>query len=190
MSRCEIFHKTLKSKKDLHRLIQFSDFHYRSGLEQMTGILLTDKNAINGKVPIQLSKELSKNYDAFVEIGNNRCPRFQVHSMHSSQRVGPDNVILNQVLITLTQTCCIEQKNLKIDHPRRFVPFQSGCTLIIDMDKFTVKIMKKRTDNVERLEGFLTRFSMTELNYSDSPFNAPLVLQKDEEPFVILHGIS
>ncbi|MBC7921182.1 MAG: hypothetical protein H7Z75_08815 [Ferruginibacter sp.] len=190
LSRSEIFQKTLELKGALHTLIEKADFHYRSGLEQMTGVLLTNEKAKDNQVILPLSSDWSGKYRAFVMLGKNDCPRFQVHSMHRSQRVGPDNVILNQVILTITQNCCIEQKDLPENHPRRFITFQSGCTLILDMDKRTVKVMKKRTLNIERLEGFLGRLTMTELTASDFPFHAPFPLQQEEEPFAALHGIS
>ena len=201
-SRRDLFQLTLIAKEELHRLVHQADEQERRMLEHITELTLSmpemDYPIENALVverilpsepgePVRSAQVDMKIYaekNAQGEEKHYYCPSFEIHSLHRSQRVGPDNVILNQVILTLVQTCRIVDPS----KPAADVPeFRSGCTLVLDMDRLTLKVMAKATRDKVRLDKFMERLKKVELTPESSPFNAPSRNHQLAEPFAALH---
>jgi hypothetical protein len=107
---------------------------------------------------------------------------FEVHSLYPAQRVGPDGNLLNQYIITLTQTRRVKLYPDQTDSP--VVPFRGGCTLILDLDTQSLHYrIVKPIDDPLRMEAQLEYMrqndagSLRALYFGASP----------REPFAQLH---
>ena len=213
--RRSIFSIGCRTKQDFHRLIRQATHEQRRVLEEITGLILTiEPDKDNGDKPMMSERrnkdgtgELSmKVYqenrpvlDLSLEIKRKELmnekgqklgeprfyPDFEIHTLNRSQRVGPDNVILNQVIMTITQGMNLVDPNRPTakDTPE----FRSGCTLVIDMDKLDIKVIAKRTGDRSRLATFLNRQGVTDVLPGDSPFLVTQLSRRVAEPFAILH---
>jgi hypothetical protein len=76
-------------------------------------------------------------------------PKLEVHSIRPAFRIGRENSILEQVIITLTQTHTVKSGKYK------GIKFRGGCTMVLNIlnDILTLNyIVLRKFDNVHRLE--------------------------------------
>jgi hypothetical protein len=73
---------------------------------------------------------------------------FEVHSIRSARRVGPDGNTLNQIIISITQK---RKVRLNEDNEEPKFNFRGGCTLILDLQDLSLRyaIVKKIGDEVD-----------------------------------------
>ncbi len=105
---------------------------------------------------------------------------FEVHSLRGARRIGPDGNMLNQVIISISQT-----RDLKELASGKF---RGGCTLILDLKDMSLRysIKKDITDN-ERLKRQIEyQTSPTGLSLRNTYFGLS-VEDKNKEPFSFLH---
>jgi hypothetical protein len=110
---------------------------------------------------------------------------FEVASVFPAQRIGADGDLLNQFMMSFTQTRRVALDPSKADGPSMY--FRGGCTLILDLDTFELKyrIVKPIDDpaRLERQREFMLASSDGSLRavYFD-PFH-----NKAYQPFALLH---
>lgn len=76
-------------------------------------------------------------------------PKLEVHSIRPAFRIGRENSILEQVIITLTQTHTVKSGKYK------GIKFRGGCTMVLSIlnDILTLNyIVLRKFDNAQRLE--------------------------------------
>jgi hypothetical protein len=128
----------------------------------------------------------AENRPAEIELDHAGFPKFEIHSIVPAQRVGPDGDILNQLVVSITQSRGIPLDPNRPDDPPMI--FRGGCTLILDLDNFCLRhyIVKPIYDN-DRL---LRQKEYVSANSSGSlraTYFSPLKHKTLEEPFALLH---
>lgn len=108
---------------------------------------------------------------------------FEVHSLYPVQRVGPDGNLLNQFIISITQT---RRVPLDPDDPLSpLIPFRGGCTLILDLDtrQLQYRIVKPTydPDRLQQQRQYIQESAGTSLR---SVYFAPGI---SNQPFAQLH---
>jgi len=97
--------------------------------------------------------EQYKNFGIRTSKANKKGPAIEIHSLRINNRIGPDDTLLNQIIITLVQRCKVsvtEDKNgnkvftrvrpdSKADVKGDIMTFRGGCTLIFDLDDLTLR---------------------------------------------------
>ncbi len=80
--------------------------------------------------------------------------KFEVHSVYPAQRVGPDGNLLNQFIVTITQTRQVSLYPVIPDAVK--VPFRGGCTFILDLNTQRLRyLINKSIKDLQRLEAQL-----------------------------------
>jgi hypothetical protein len=102
---------------------------------------------------------------------------FEVHSVRPVRRVGPDGQQQTDLVIEITQSWLPDDQSGK---------FRGGCTLIIDLEKQTIRyVVRKRVDHERRLqeqEGF--QLGLAQDNLSTNYFGDT---EMKREPFAMIH---
>ncbi len=166
--RQEMFNELARYRAMLHEFIR-TKLDELPVFEELTGLSIRP----NPKVPD-------------LAVGRDGQNVFEVHSLYPAQRVGPDENVLNQFILTITQT-----RSVKLDpgNPASpCVPFRGGCTLILDLDtrRLRYRIVKPIYDPLRLAE---------QLQYMRNCGNGSLraiyfasVLRSERnEPFAQLH---
>jgi hypothetical protein len=117
---------------------------------------------------------------------NKQVPSFQVHSLRTARRVGPDGDALNQLIISL-----IQSRDVPLDpsagarSPK--MTFRGGCTLILDLDTMRVRYAVKK-DIADEVRLGIHREYRLGLE-TDGSLRATYFrhLKDVEEPFALLH---
>jgi hypothetical protein len=113
-------------------------------------------------------------------------PVFEVHSVRSAERVGPDGDSVNQIVVVITQ-----QRTLLLDPADPAGPefaFRGGVTLIFNLESFELQYaIGKGIDDDRRLQAqreYLRTGRVADLwgTYFDKPY-----LRGVAEPFAMLH---
>jgi hypothetical protein len=173
-SRQESFKVMSEWRAALHNFITY---HLKdvSTFERLTGLMLRPAPGID-------LKALGFMLD---NAGN---PRYEVHSLHPAQRVGPDGNLLNQLIISITQQRAVP---LNPAYPEAGTfAFRGGCTLILDQDSLslTYKIAKPiYSDGDLRMlqqRQFINDSSSGSLR---ATYFSPLARGAGHEPFALLH---
>lgn len=205
--REQIFDLGIRAKQLFHRIIRQATYEQRKVLEELTGLVLTPRTGTDDVArPISWERKDPNNPNGllkrvWLKVKKNGvsasktknpadcyCPDFEVHTLHRSQRVGPDNVILNQVILTITQGMYLfESDEPDFENVKNVPEFRSGCTLVIDMDNPSIKVIAKKTSDEDRLSNFLDRYMAIDVQEGDSPFQALRPSKPGNEPFAILH---
>lgn len=168
-SRRQIFEKTRRLGSELHKLIATEGQRSLDKFSNLTGI--TFKFGLEGL-------RRSSQYE--------NVPSFQVHSVRTARRVGPDGDALNQLIISL-----IQSRDVPLDpdsgtrSPK--MTFRGGCTLILDLDTMKVRYaIKKDIADENRL--IIHRDYRLGLE-TDGSLRATYFrhLKDVEEPFALLH---
>nr|MCU0471543.1 hypothetical protein [Arcicella sp.] len=114
----------------------------------------------------------------------------EVHSIHRSQRVGPDGKIANHIILTLLQHAEVKYVR-KGEKAKRNLNFKGGCTIIIGMaGSDDIKVIKKPINDIERLKSqilYNEMFSETESPFASTAKNK-VKGRTDKEPFAALHS--
>lgn len=188
--RRKIFLMTADAKRLIREMIvkeidEAPDEDWLDDFERLTGLVISMKR--NPKeYPIDSSK-------------NEGLCDFEVHSLKGARRVGPDGVLSNQLIITITQERKIkvdgtEEGKIKGDDTQErkikdddcdFV-FRGGCTFILDLEDLTVRyvIKGKRIDDEERLK----RHKKYRQDMDRSSLRATYFgVGAKNEPFAMLH---
>ncbi len=113
-------------------------------------------------------------------------PNFQVYNLNYALRVGPDNVTNKQVVLSLLQDLYLFPQTHETPTFNQIVNlslvFRGGSTLILSADKPKLKYsIVKKVDDVEAIIDFI------KLNTEVSHYTTPFALEKNNEPFAILH---
>lgn len=123
---------------------------------------------------------------AEIELDRGGFPKFEIHSIVPAQRVGPDGDILNQLIVSITQSRAIPLDPSQPQNPP--MVFRGGCTLILDLDNFCLRhyIVKPIDDNdrLLRQKEYVTANSSGTLR---ATYFSPLKQKTLEEPFALLH---
>ncbi|MGE5222199.1 MAG: hypothetical protein ACM3PY_07170, partial [Omnitrophica WOR_2 bacterium] len=132
-NREDTFNEMAKYRAMLHEFIR-NHLDELPGFESLTGLSLLPGKQIPG-----------------LETDMGGTGIFEVHSLYPAQRVGPDGNLLNQFIITITQT-----RRLPLDpndSGSPIIPFRGGCTLILDLDTQRLRYrIPKPIDDQDRLE--------------------------------------
>jgi hypothetical protein len=177
--REEIFTKTRDMRAEFHDFFQTITDSDRSNFEDLTGLIFS--SAAN--LPAELVKA---GLSLREEHGR---PTFEVHSLRPATRVGPDGNVLNQLIISLIQTCRLSKGAEKSRAELRNIRYRAGCTLILDLGTLNLRYaIGKRMDDLQRWqrqEEYWTDLGATSLRatYFGHPFAG-----NDGEPFAFLHG--
>ncbi len=135
---------------------------------------------------------------ATIEMALNKLgePLFEVHALNRAQRVGPAANVLNQVVLTIMQECRVKLDKPDFSDEQEWTyTFRGGSTLVVDLDKNTMRVINRGTMrrffnyiNVKRLARELLRRYAAEATEGESPF-APSMWAKTSyaEPFALLH---
>jgi hypothetical protein len=126
-----------------------------------------------------------------IEKNKNGSRRFEIHSLNRAQRVGPEANVLNQVVLTIMQTCLVT-----VTGEANSYKFRGGSTLVVDMDKKLIRVINKGTMrrfyneiDARRLAKELIRRYDADETEGESPF-APAMWASETayaEPFALLH---
>ena len=166
--RHESFDATRKMRRELHNIIvqEVLVGHWR-GLEELTGLALKPDTQMAG-----------------LEIDSQKIPKFEIHSLRSAQRIGPDGNALNQIIISITQKRKFLLDPASPTGGSKFY-FRGGCTLILDLNNLDLRYrIVKKIDDEERLAAQVhykqeVRGNSLYATYFDE--NDP------DEPFAIMH---
>ena len=179
-TRQEIFDETNNIKAALHDFI-FSVLskNETEKFEQITGLVFSRQRGER-----VLGKERVKN----------GRPIFEVHSLRQARRVGPNDNLLNQVVISLTQkkeVSLFDKAPAKTKGETSFNPkfwFRGGCTLILDLNDLCLRYsITKPIDDEERLNRQKNyRFNKAGGSLRSTYFNR-LEQEGSDEPFAFLH---
>ncbi len=169
--RHESFNATREMRIELHKLIQQEVLvgHWR-GLEELTGLALKPDTKMVG-----------------LDLDEQGIPVFEIHSLRSAQRVGPDGNALNQIIISITQSRKFLLDPASPTGGSKFF-FRGGCTLILDLNNLDLRYrIVKSIDDDERLNAQAqyrqeVRGNSLYATYFDE--NDP------DEPFAIMHRES
>ncbi|CCH56212.1 hypothetical protein BN8_05532 [Fibrisoma limi BUZ 3] len=120
------------------------------------------------------------------------CPNYGVYTLSRAQRIGPETNVINQVVMTIMQTCQI--KLAGYDAP---YGFKGGCTIVLNIDQRTTRFIRKdmiRLQNSryviseERAAAEIVRLYCYVPSETESPFAPRLVgPHQATEAFAILH---
>lgn len=107
--------------------------------------------------------------------------KFEVHSVRSAQRVGPDGQLLNHAIVCITQ-----KRKVPLDEERSF-DFRGGATLIFDLESRRLQyVIRKGITNEGRLEQ-QRAFRQSWAGSSLRGTYLQALATYDEEPFALLH---
>ena len=138
----------------------------------LTGLALDPKHPPEGLVP-----------------GHDGEHPFEVTAVFPAQRIGPDGDLLNQLVVTITQT-----REVPIDpqDPKSTkIPFRGGCTLILDLDthRLRYRVVKPilDEDRLKKQRDYMRESSQGSLRatYFSSHHDTAL-----SQPFAMLHRES
>ena len=130
--------------------------------EEVTGLRLSNKHQISGIIKDDLD-----------------FPEFEIESIRQARRIGPDENVLEQILISITQKREIMSSGIEAP----FI-FRGGVNLIMDMNDFTLKYAIKRSvNNEERLNQQLAYVK----NRWPSSIREIYLEDSVKEPFIQLH---
>ena len=116
-------------------------------------------------------------------------PSIEVHSIHRSQRVGPDGRIVNHIILTLLQKAIVEYQEVGSENIQILESFKAGCTIVISMaGNDEIKVIKKPINDIERIQNQII-YQQTQ-NEDGSPFSSKMKasMRVNEEPFAALHS--
>jgi hypothetical protein len=156
----------LKSKEfagRLHQLISHHDTFWGEYLKEVTDGAVCFFDALPG---LELRDGFAK---------------FELHSVRSAQRVGPDGDALNHAVVSITQK--------RVNQVREGVHFRGGATLIFNLDTGRLQYaIKKSIADDERLEFQKTFIEGTR----DGSLRATYFgsVRESHEPFAMLHRVS
>ena len=150
-TRKELFEKSRDLRSGLHEELDIRKF---AGKPEALESLL-NQLGLTSKPVSQLFGEKSKKLN-FLKKGakgldNTQIPKIEVHMIRPAERVNRDNTMIEQVLISLTQSVHVE-----IDHDgkKQEMTFRGGCTLVLkagaDID--IQYIVRKNLKSFERFE--------------------------------------
>ncbi|MDJ1503599.1 hypothetical protein [Xanthocytophaga agilis] len=211
--RENLFELSMSYKRRLHNLINsFAENSTKIALQNLTCILIrsVDYNSYFSKIDevnLVLKQEAKKQNIKFPSTFkvNDMCIKkwnrdkkkyekgisFEIHSLHRAQRVGPDANVINQVIMTLMQTCTVGLSN------GTEYEFRGGCTVVINIDLKTIRFINKgilkakedRLDYQRLARELCRRYGYINLKETESPFS-PSNWPEDAgsfEPFALLH---
>jgi hypothetical protein len=121
-----------------------------------------------------------------VSSRNRNVPRFQIYSVRTARRIGPDGDSLNQLII-----CIVQTRDVPVDPQAgpesEMMKFRGGCTLILDLDTMQLRYaIGKGIGDEARLDR--QRRYRQELMSDGSPRATYFAnLTRDDEPFALLH---
>jgi hypothetical protein len=218
-TRKEVFDKNIKTKIAIHKLLVLAQDRDKASFEKMTGLIFTthgnhweeefnrnneyeflnneDENRTNDYVVKSsfLDQELDeikikKIKIAYTERENKKySPSIEVHSIHRSQRVGPDGRIINHVIVTLLQQAAVEY-TIKNDITPYIIDYKAGCTIVIAMGgSEEIKFIKKPVEDLERIRKQIVYRNNEDENIS--PFASHQRTNgstNNKEPFAALHS--
>jgi len=116
-------------------------------------------------------------------------PSIEVHSIHRSQRVGPDGKIVNHIILTLLQKAVVQYQERNAENIQTLGAFKGGCTIVISMaGNDEIKVIKKPIYDIERIQNQII-YQQTQ-NEDGSPFSSKMKVNMriNEEPFAALHS--
>jgi hypothetical protein len=115
-------------------------------------------------------------------------PKFEIHSLRTAQRVGPDGDSLNQLIISIIQSRDVMVEAENGGKPEKHL-FRGGCTLILDLNTMELRyaITKdiRDTDRLERHNQY--RLNLMSDGSPRATYFKRLRDEKVEEPFALLH---
>jgi hypothetical protein len=167
-TRQELFLETVAAKRRLHRMIN-QRLKDPEQIEQLTGLVLSPDRELPG-----------------LRRSSSGKPRFEVHSLRPAVRIGQDENLLNQIIVSLVQT-----RDVDLDQdPKTGIQnyrFRGGCTLIFNMDTYQLEYrIVKAVDDESRLD--------YQRNYINQVLGGSLratyfdkTLYGGQEPFALLH---
>lgn len=183
------------------RIGEFGYFHDRREIHDKTETISRELNewiATEGRSHL---KEFSRICGVTFELGmeglkesrtHKGVPKFQIHSLRPSRRVGPDGDTLNQLIISIVQT-----REVPLDpsappkdpdgKKREILKFRGGCTLILDLDTMRlVYAVRKDIADENRLNRYrdYQKSLMTDGSLQATYFKK---LKDHDEPFALLH---
>lgn len=160
-TREESFEETLSIREKLHQRI-IDDFDDSEEFKRLTGLVL------------------SKNEEMWPET--NGEPLFEVESFRAAQRVGPDDQMLNQAIVSITQ-----KRTVQTASGQSYL-FRGGCTLILDLNDMRLRYcISKGIDDKKRMErqaGFM--FNEADLSLRATYFGDGA---NAKEKFALLHQL-
>ncbi|GAB3809111.1 hypothetical protein GCM10028819_49650 [Spirosoma humi] len=194
-------------RRRLHYLFTNAHPETRDRLQDLTGILFRKKDYPTLCTGQQVARQLLQEQYALTildvyqpnlkENFEKGHVSFEVHTLHRAQRVGPDTNVINHVVLTLMQRFQVSVRDERANRQLPDYQFSGGCTLVIDIDKKTIRIIRKGildaqgqgiNLDTQRLVSELRRRFRPDIANSASPF-APSRWPsgKGFEPFARLH---
>lgn len=166
--REETFNEMARYRAMLHEFIR-THLDDLPGFERLTGLSLLP----NTQIPD-------------LRAGDDGKSIFEVHSLYPAQRVGPDGNLLNQFIITITQTRMVPLDPNEMGSAT--VPFRGGCTLILDLDTQQLRYrIPKPIDDPTRLEQQRQYMLGTASSSLRATYYAPFGRGVLKQPFAQLH---
>jgi len=176
----------IEFKARLHELL-LNKFENSVEFSDLTGLLFSEEDI----------QRFSLGEDSY------GLPKFEVHSLRQAQRVGPDGVALNQVIISITQkrevpkTEWIKYIDQNEDLPgdinqnnsaEENIIFRGGSTMIIDIDTHKLKYcINKLMVDPERLKSQVIYEKGTTNDSLHATYYSKLLTKDNPEPLSLLH---
>lgn len=178
--RKNLFINTESLKREVHELLEGKDRTRIEEFQNVTDLVITREKAN------ELEAMFSIDYFSHLKIekgdweGRGLYPKFEIHTLNKAERMGPNNQILEEVIVMITQRIRFTNKTTGSE-----IKFRGGVTLILDLDTMNAKyIIKKRLMDIDRLKRQLS-FS-GELVTSDREIYIDTD-SENVEPFNFLH---
>ncbi len=153
--RRELFKKSRELCAKLHTLLTSAKSNFSSeALEALLNQLGLTSKPVSNLFGSKSRKHNFLRYDDKKQqdvVDNNYVPKLEVHMIRPAERVNRDGTMIEQVLISLTQSVKVQ---VELDGTQRTMKFRGGCTLVLrsGADINIEYIVRKNLKSFERFE--------------------------------------